>query len=162
TASISGDTLTAYAGGVAVFTLSLHTDGSWEFDLLAPVHHNPAIDDGTNDNTLDLSSLVKAVDYDGDSVALSDDFKIIIRDDAPVANDDTNSLTANTIPSVDGNVISGGSAGDVADNAGADGISSIAWTGAAAGSIAGAHGTLTVDANGHYTYTINNSDPAVS
>src|SRR5579883_718221 len=81
TASVSGTTLTAYAGGLngtAVFTLTLNSNDSWTFKLLAPIDHNGA-------QTVDLSSLVQAVDYDGSSVGLaSGDIKITITDDAPI------------------------------------------------------------------------------
>jgi T1SS-143 domain-containing protein len=80
-------TLTAYAGGTdsgpAVFTLTLNGDGSWVFKLLEPLDQSGQGEGGT---TLDLSGLVKAVDFDGDSVMLSNDFKITVTDDVSIAN----------------------------------------------------------------------------
>jgi hypothetical protein len=81
TATISGSTLTALAGSIAVFSLTIHADGSWEFTQLAPMSHAPFGDNGGNGNEFDLSGLIKAVDYDGDSVAFLDNFKITVRDD---------------------------------------------------------------------------------
>src|SRR5580658_5011329 len=69
-------------GGHEVFTLTLDGDGSYVFTLINP------IDNGASENesaaTLDLSSLIQAVDFDGDVVALAGDFKITVTDDVPV------------------------------------------------------------------------------
>ena len=77
----SGTTLTANAGGAngtQVFTLTLNADGSWNVTLLAPIDHN-------GPQTFDLSGLVQAVDFDGDTIGLaSGDLKITITDDAPI------------------------------------------------------------------------------
>ncbi len=84
TASVSGNTLTALAGGaggIAVFTLTLNNDGSWSFHDLAPLEH--AVVQGDNTLTIDLSSLVKAVTADGTSIAFSNDFHITVIDDVP-------------------------------------------------------------------------------
>ena len=48
-----------------------------------------------------------------------------------------------------------GSTDGLADTAGADGIASIAWTGQSGSTVTGAHGTLTVGANGSYSYLAN-------
>ena len=81
-ASVTGTTLAAYTGGstsgTEVFTLTLNADGSWTFHLLAPIDHNGA-------ETIDLSKLVQAVDFDGSAVVLaSGDLKVTITDDAPI------------------------------------------------------------------------------
>ena len=52
--------------------------------------------------TLDLSSLVQATDFDGDTLALSGDFKIIVTDDTPVAVSNTASATVD-----EGGLVSG-------------------------------------------------------
>jgi T1SS-143 domain-containing protein len=100
-AAISGNVLTAYAGGangIAVFTLTIHADGSWQFQDLAPIQHTPTGDNIDTLNTFDLSGLVKAVDADGDSVPLSGDFKITIIDDVPLIGAIQNAI----MPSVNG------------------------------------------------------------
>src|SRR5712671_4403899 len=81
---VTGETLTAYAGGSAggtpVFTLTINGDGSWTFTLLAPIDHN-----ANAPLTLDLSSLVKGVDSDGDFVVLAPhELQVTVTDDAPV------------------------------------------------------------------------------
>ena len=53
------------------------------FKLLAPLDDSHA---GEDIATLDLSSFIKAVDFDGDAVTLSGDFNIAVIDDVPVAN----------------------------------------------------------------------------
>ena len=60
-------------------------------------------------------------------------------------------VTANDANATDG----------AADTVGADGFGSIAWTGAAAGVVAGSFGSLSVDAAGNYVYNLNNSLAAV-
>ncbi len=82
-------TLTAWTnGGPAndptsheVFTLTLNGDGTYVFTLI-----NPLDDDIGDDNTqftLDLSSLVKGVDFDGDTIPLAGDFSITVTNDTP-------------------------------------------------------------------------------
>lgn len=80
---------------------------------------------------------------------------IEIVDDQPVAKLDTDEVQSGDTTS--GNVIDDTEAnGDNgADTAGADGISSISWAGAAGNTVGGALGTLTVDANGGYSYKAN-------
>jgi len=83
-AILVGNTITAAAAdGHEVFSLTLNGDGSWTFKLLAPLDDAHA---GEDIATLDLSSFIKAVDFDGDAVTLSGDFKIAVIDDVPVAN----------------------------------------------------------------------------
>ena len=90
---VETQTLTASAGpnGPAVFTLTLDGDGSWVFHLLEPLDEQSG--NGENTTTIDLSSLIKAVDFDGDSVLLSGDFQITVIDDVPVLVSGTTSGT---------------------------------------------------------------------
>src|SRR5579883_2071117 len=76
--------LTAWTGGGSgheVFTLQLAGDGSYTFTLINPLDQ---IGDDTGATTLDLSPLVRGVDFDGDIVALSGDFIITVVNDVPV------------------------------------------------------------------------------
>ncbi len=85
----TSQTLTAWTNGGPgeghdaheVFTLELNGDGKYTFTLIAPLDESS---DGRDTTTLDLSTLIKAVDFDGDTVALSGDFKITVTDDVPV------------------------------------------------------------------------------
>ena len=61
-----------------MFTLTLDDTGAWTFTLLAPIDHSGS-------QTIDLSGLVQAVDFDGDTVALAaKDLQVTITDDKPV------------------------------------------------------------------------------
>ena len=92
---------------------------------------------------------------------------INILDTAPLAIADVNAITEDAAPnSVGGNVISTGAG---SDTLGADATT---VTGVAAGTLAsasgnvgssvnGTYGTLVLGANGSYTYTLNNANPAV-
>jgi len=89
-----------------------------------------------------------------------------------VANNDTNAVTERVdnpaASSVSGNVIAGGSAGDVVDSAAAGATISVTGirfdttTVAPGATIVMAHGTLVLNADGSYTYTLNNADTAVN
>ena len=83
TYSVVGNVLTASAGGSTVFTFTINADGSWVFDLQGQLDH-PA---GSNENniSIDLSSMVDAVDEDGDPAdAASGALVVSVDDDLPV------------------------------------------------------------------------------
>ncbi len=88
TISISNgiETLTASTTGLGaheVFTLSLNeATGAWTFTLINPIDQQAG--HGANSQTIDLSGLVQAVDFDGDTVTLSGDFSVSVKDDVPV------------------------------------------------------------------------------
>ncbi|MFH7588144.1 VCBS domain-containing protein, partial [Oceanimonas smirnovii] len=99
----------------------------------------------------------------------SDSLTIKIVDDAPVAKDDANSVTEDMTLTAGGNVISNGSTGDVADTTGADGatVTGVTSTNVAGNTatesngtlvIEGQYGTLTINADGSYTYQLDNSN----
>jgi VCBS repeat-containing protein len=124
------------------------------------------------DNTVAAASndvfSVVVTDTDGDTASAN--LTINIVDDAPVARNDTDSVPAANYMGQTGNVITGvgttsGNAG--ADTQGADGAAlSGIRAGTDAGTFAGAgttingqYGTLTIAANGNYTYTRNVGTP---
>jgi T1SS-143 domain-containing protein len=104
-AVINGNTLQAWTGegpgqghqgAHEVFTLTLNGDGSFTFQLVNPLddpdpgHSTPgaATEDSVN---IDLSGLVRAVDFDGDTISLSSGtpssssaFNVTVTDDVPV------------------------------------------------------------------------------
>ncbi len=117
-------------------------------------------------NPLFESLSIQARDRDGSEA--NDNLSIRIIDDEPTANDDADSVTEDGATVANGNVITGSGGNDanftdgVKDVAGADGIASIAWNGLNEGNnVFGTYGTLTVDGNGNYTYTLNNGNAAV-
>ena len=89
TYSVSGDTLTASAGGREVFTLVLAANGDYTFDLNDQLDHA----DGSGDLAtlaIDLSSVLVATDFDGDSVTPPDGtFVINVENDVPAASGET-------------------------------------------------------------------------
>jgi T1SS-143 domain-containing protein len=89
---VEGDTLYAEVlppigedGGEprTVFTLRLEENGHYTFTLLDQVDHSGYGEDWM---TIDLSSMIVATDYDGDSLTLNRDFYIKIGDDIPVVS----------------------------------------------------------------------------
>ncbi|MBP5077255.1 hypothetical protein HUS84_25490, partial [Pseudomonas chlororaphis] len=109
--SVAGDTLTAKAGAVDVFTFSLSAAGAYSFTLLQPLDHPAGNDE--NDITLNLGSLLQATDKDGDTVtAAAEKLVITIDDDTPTA---TGTAVTGT---VDEDGLANGIAGGVGDVAG--------------------------------------------
>ncbi|WP_298986807.1 PEP_CTERM-anchored TLD domain-containing protein [uncultured Roseibium sp.] len=88
----SGYTLAATAGLESVFTLVVLADGTYTFTLEGQIDHGTASDPATPADeetlTLDFSSLLRAEDADGDTIAISASrFQIEIIDDVPVTSD---------------------------------------------------------------------------
>ncbi len=150
-----GDTKTIADGTTGFLTASLTSDAiHYTYTLL--------------DNTLGVPTASFAVVViDANHVpAGGGNLVINIVDDAPRAIGDTDHVSA-TDPSTDGNVIDGsGTTSGVADVAGADGglhVVGIAFgntVGTVGVALAGANGTLTIDAQGHYNYTRTGSGTA--
>ncbi|MDG9929661.1 MULTISPECIES: retention module-containing protein [unclassified Pseudomonas] len=88
--SVSGNVLTASAGGATIFTLTVNASGSWSFSLLGPLDHPLA--DGNDGERLpglgiDFSGVLTATDGDGDPLAggfPAGSFVINVEDDVPV------------------------------------------------------------------------------
>ncbi|WP_156085491.1 retention module-containing protein [Billgrantia saliphila] len=142
-------------GSYGTLVVTLGNDGSysWTYTL------NGATDDHETqgpsvDDVRDSFELV-ATDSDGDSA--SDSLVIDIVDDVPTASDqNVGSITEDGgTASLSGNLFS-----DQHASFGADGAGSVAWTGAAVETLAD-YGTLSLDANGNWSFTLNNSLAAV-
>jgi T1SS-143 domain-containing protein len=98
TYSVSGETLTASidtngnapGGKHTVFTLTVDNDsGNYTFNLYDSLDHtgigqDTSLHSSGNINSIDFGSVLKATDYDGDSVSLSGQLVITVRDDVPV------------------------------------------------------------------------------
>ena len=170
TYSIVGDTITATAGATSIFTFTLNdpATGDWKFVLEGPLDHADT-DDSENavDIDIDFGSLIQATDADGDTIDATGSVIVTIDDDTPRANDDTDSLSEDDA-STDGNVVLGtgtdsGLAGE--DESGADGfadpivtaITGFGGIGAVDGNTTGEHGTLAINADGTYIYTLTNA-----
>ena len=165
------------ANDLTAFTLTINANGTVTLEQNVALEH---LEDGDNsagehDDTLDLAGLVDATvtltDGDGDFVSQSEAIgnAIEFRDDGPSAANDTDAVTEDTNTSASGNVVTGvGEDGNAAgaDSYGADGAGAVtAIVGTAAGAIGGntpgSYGTLTIDAQGNYTYTLSNGLSAV-
>ena len=123
-------------------------------------------DNTSGDSTTDVFTVV-LTDPDGDSSTAR--LTIVITDDVPTARNDTDSVAGGTYGPETGNVVSGsgttsGAAG--ADTQGADGAAVSGFRAGTEGAFAavgstinGQYGTLTIGANGSYTYVRNTNTP---
>jgi len=172
--SPDGQTLTATADGVTVFTVTLDLEtNQYEVVLSDVLDHTGEFEDGF------LSFDLRIVDGDGDAVTSENALTIQIKDAQPYAKKDFDSVEAGMIafgdhPAMEsdpatGNVFTGidtvpgddNNTDGNADIEGADGVVSISWLNDVGGQIEGDHGTLTVDGEGNYSYDLDDSDPAV-
>ncbi|MBY6216719.1 VCBS domain-containing protein, partial [Qipengyuania aquimaris] len=150
---VANGTITASVPGATIFTFTLASDGSWEFELLGPLDHPTA--NTEDDLVIDFGPLVQATDADGDTVDAIGSVLVTIDDDTPVADLDIASISEDT-PSVGGNVISDDAFGG--DGQGDPAVIAVTGAGGRAGVVGGtttgALGTLTLNGDGTYTYTL--------
>jgi len=106
TISENNSLLTASADGHEVFTLKLYQNGKFTFTLEGPLDH--AKGHGENVLELNLSSVIKATDFDGDSITLDNDFYVQVIDDVPT-------VTWNNTVRLDDDALSEGNPGGVND-----------------------------------------------
>jgi VCBS repeat-containing protein len=148
-------------------TLTFNPDGSYRYILERPYDSQPDADDGRNPEDNREQFAYTVTDAAGNTV--QGFIFIDIIDDIPIASSDVDSVredgpllaTGNVVTGTD---IAGSDANDsdgVADLAGADGLGSVIWTGAVGSTVAGSFGTLTVGADGGYSYALDNDDAAV-
>ncbi|WKE65129.1 retention module-containing protein [Gallaecimonas kandeliae] len=158
--SADGQTLTGYINGQAALVLSL----SWS-DIAVGETGNVTVHvqlleafphpDGQGANEITVSGIVVGSDTDGDNV--SGTVAVTVVDDVPTANNDSGSVTEDSALVANGNVMGN-------DNPGADGaqVHSVNGdTGLVGVAIHGLYGTLTLNADGTYTYTLDNNNAAV-
>jgi large repetitive protein len=175
TLAVTGATPLSYTPmdvNTALGRFVLLADGTYTYTLKSPINSGGVA--GPNTLNAVASFTYTAQDANGNSVTGTVTIDIV--DDVPTARADTdavsedgptvangNVLTADPVASPDDNLTDG-----VADTQGADGANVTAFAfganagtvGAAAG-LAGNYGTLVLNANGSYTYTLNNSLPIV-
>ncbi|QCB53349.1 tandem-95 repeat protein [Sphingopyxis sp. PAMC25046] len=109
---------------------------------------------------------VQATDTDGDPATGVVTVQVI--DDIPAANPDVDSVTEDGALIADGNVLTGSGGGDAnatdgaADTQGADGATVTALVGGTVGApLVSTYGTLTLNADGGYSYVLDNANSAV-
>lgn len=136
TVSYSNGVYTGTAAGVTVFTLTINSNGTYEFELFENVDHTDA---SNHNDGFNISFGVTAQDSDGDTDTGT--ININILDDGPNAVNDTSTMDIGD-SSVSGNALNN-------DDFGEDGGS------ITPGTFVGTHGTLVLNADGSYTYTLN-------
>jgi VCBS repeat-containing protein len=109
---------------------------------------------------------VQAADTDGDLA--TGVVTVQVTDDVPTAQPDIDSVAEDGALIADGNVLTGGGGTDAngtdgaADTPGADGASVTALTGGTVGTpLVSTYGTLTLNADGSYSYALDNANSAV-
>jgi large repetitive protein len=154
----NGTGIDIYQGETLVVRVTLNAaTGAYVVTQIAPIDHAA----GSDENNQPFTLTYAVTDQDGDSAAGT--LAINVDDDTPVARNDTDTVAAGTYGPETGNVLTG--AGTTSGTAGADSMGADGGTltgvragttgnfAAPGGSIDGAYGTLTLNANGSYSYT---------
>ncbi|WP_300973034.1 DUF5801 repeats-in-toxin domain-containing protein [Sphingomonas sp. LHG3406-1] len=181
--SQNGNTITGSVGEVPYFTITIDpATGAVTFTQLQPVWNPEAgdsFDEAAMINMVENSLVVRqtVTDSDGDSDSSDVDVSkgvFLIQDDGPVARNDADSIAAGTYGPESGNVITGegtagGAGGSGADTQGRDGAQVLAIGHGEANDVsfneegnlvlAGQYGTLSMKADGSYTYVRNPGTP---
>jgi VCBS repeat-containing protein len=149
-------TLTGFTAGTIVGGVPTTGVLSYSYVLKAPQGQPSATE------SLDPIALT-VTDAGGDSAHGTLTVRIV--DDTPVAEPDEATVAENT-SSITGNVMSGRGTGDVADDLGADGaeVTGVAFDGnprPLGTPFTTAYGNLTLNADGSYSYALDNANPAV-
>ncbi|AOO81287.1 hypothetical protein BHK69_13180 [Bosea vaviloviae] len=176
--SLNGTVVEGRTAGsnLLVFTVTVDAAGQVTLDQIRALSHP----DATNPNdpvslAAGLVTLTATItDRDNDSTTATAQIGAALQflDDGPTARPDTDSVTEDGPLVADGNVLTGLGGADVnatdgvADTKGADGASVVAVSfGATAGTVGtalvGTYGSLTLNADGSYSYTLNNASYAV-
>ncbi len=145
-----------------------HHDGSGSINYtytLNTAHTNGTTNDGNNDTTDSISLVVNDRDLGQSTGTLT----VTIVDDVPTARADTNSVTEDTAVT-GGNLVATGNVVTANDTLGAD-VTLTPVSGVKAGTdtstdattnvgsaVVGTYGSVTINSDGTYTYTANNSD----
>ena len=139
------------ANGTTTFELTIANDGSYTYTQHEPIDHPKAGETG-GDDVVWIKFGVTVTDKDGDTADTV--VQIDVRDDGPVAQDDTDSVD-------EGDTTSGNVVGN--DEFGQDGAGSVVSvmfegqtfdvSGANATTVNGQYGVLKIQSNGDYTYT---------
>ncbi|MED5423686.1 MAG: Ig-like domain-containing protein, partial [Pseudomonadota bacterium] len=142
----------ATAGGRAVFTITFDDQGGFDFIIHDGIDH---ADPSNPTDVITLEFGIAAVDGAGDTATGT--FTIDVIDSVPVAADDHVSMTPFTDLDVTGNVITGVNTGG-ADTDSDDITSTVTDVdGKGVTTIAGTFGSLEIDADGEFTYTLYNN-----
>ena len=138
------------AGGKTIFTLTLNPDGKYTFVQTGVIDHA----DGNNpDDIINLHFTYTSKDNDGDSS--QGVINIAVKDDAPIAVADVNSVPETSVTAT-GNVMTN----DHMSNDGPNTLSSVTFNGTVHNfgssntiTVTGSYGQLVISKDGSYTYT---------
>ncbi|MGF6177893.1 beta strand repeat-containing protein [Ensifer sp. 4252] len=168
---VSDTQIVGKAGGVTIVTLDLVRNGDGA-TVTATLSDNYASHPGINADDLASLGSVKVIASDTDGDQAEGTVSVSVSDDVPTAVADTDSATEDGVLVADGNVLTGSGGTDangtdgVKDVRGADGASVTAVSfGDTAGVVgaftAGQYGTLVLNADGSYSYALNNAHAVV-
>ncbi|MFP8781501.1 VCBS domain-containing protein, partial [Hydrogenophaga sp. RWCD_12] len=129
-------------------TVSLNPDGTYTYTL---DNTNPTVNQLLPGQTLQETYTYRLTDEDGDTSTATLTITIVGTDNVPIAVDDTNTIAEDT-PTVNGNVKLNDTNGD-----GSPAQNTVAISGSPTGSF----GTVALNPDGTYTYTLNNANPTV-
>ncbi len=141
-------------------TLTLNDDGTYTYNL------NTALVQGLDDGETETDTFTYTiVDADGDQSTTTLTITITGDNDAPVAIADTNFAIEDAAAPSTGNVLqdivhTGAPSGTFADVADTD-VDGDTLTVSTTGTFAGTYGTLTLNADGSYSYDLDDNNPAV-
>jgi VCBS repeat-containing protein len=140
------------AGGVTIIDIVIDSSGNYTVKLLGPVDHG-------NTAQEDEKSFDVTVTANDGTVSSTGTLTVIVEDDSPSAVADVNSVKEDTAPNpVTGNVLGN-------DLGGGDGVGVVTQVAGVAGNVGTTinttYGTIVINANGSYTYTLDNTKPAV-
>lgn len=153
--ALVGGTYIGTANGETIFTMQINGLGEYTFTLFKSLDHADA---NNADDVISLNFGLQANDLDDDSASTM--ITIDVKDDGPVAVNDGNTVLENQTE-VTGNLLTN-------DDAGVDGMGEVtivsfggtdyAVPSGGSVNIMAAHGTLVVNADGSYTYTLTDAD----
>ncbi|MFP8781499.1 VCBS domain-containing protein, partial [Hydrogenophaga sp. RWCD_12] len=129
-------------------TVALNADGTYTYSL---DNTNPTVNQLLPGQTLQETYTYRLTDKDGDTSTATLTITIVGTDNVPIAVDDTNTIAEDT-PTVNGNVKTNDTNGD-----GGPAANTVALTSSPTGS----YGTVSLNPDGTYTYTLNNANTTV-
>jgi len=157
--SVGGESFTAAQLADPVY-LAAHPIATGE-GVLALTGYNPTTgevsytyDPALQNSNADVLDAIPVVVTDVLGNSTPDSLDITITDSKPVAQDDADSVTEDTALVASGNVLVGAGADTVGADANATPVTPA--------SVTLSYGSLVLNADGSYTYTLNNADPAVN
>ncbi|WP_405278076.1 Ig-like domain-containing protein [Cobetia sp. Ld8] len=165
TVTIDGVDITNASTTPVVITTDEGTLTITDYAADGTVTYSYVEDGASEDHTAgDITDSFTVVVTDITGQSSTDSLDIAILDTAPVANADARNIGEDTTTALDGNVIDGAS--DTADTLGADAttvtdVDGSTVTADAAAVVTGDYGTLTLEADGSYSYVLDTTNPAV-